>query len=554
MMRIALISEHASPLAALGGVDSGGQNVYVDQLARHLAGMGHEVDVFTRRDSGRLPDSTPLCDGARVVHVAAGPASYVRKEELLPFMGDFADVVLRLAWRRAYDVTHANFFMSALVGADVKRMTGTPLVVTFHALGRVRRQHQGGADAFPDDRLRIEDRVVAEADRIIAECPQDEDDLRRHYRADPARIATIPCGFDPSEFWPTDKARARDALGIGRDERIVLQLGRMVPRKGVDNVVRGLARLRLDRGIAARLLVVGGESEDPDPEVTPEIGRLRAIAADEGVADAVTFVGSRGREALRNYYAAADVFVTTPWYEPFGITPVEAMACGTPVVGSAVGGIKATVRDGETGYLVPPDDPDALAERLARLFRNPRLIRLFGMQAYRRANALYTWRSVAVAVAGVYEAVVSPPILPIAAWAASRRRPGRAGGPRRDEGARTEAWLRPRGLPRQGRHAGRRRAVQRRSRQDPPGARRGRGPARACTRRAIALFVVSNQSGVARGLFPESALEAVEDRLRAPDRGGRRADLAGFSYCPHHPEGSVPDYAAPAAAASRRRG
>ncbi|MCA1684633.1 MAG: glycosyltransferase, partial [Planctomycetia bacterium] len=293
--------------------------------------------------------------------------------------------------------------------------TGTPLVVTFHALGRVRRQYQGDSDGFPDDRLGIEDRVVSEADRVIAECPQDEDDLRRLYAADPARVVTIPCGFDPAEFWPMDKVRARDVLGIGRGERVVLQLGRIVPRKGVDNVVRGLARLRDDRGVAARLLVVGGESADPDPAVTPEIGRLRAIAEAEGVADAVTFVGSRARGVLRYYYAAADVFVTTPWYEPFGITPVEAMACGTPVVGSAVGGIKSTVRDGETGYLVPPDDPDALAERLARLFRQPELSRRFGVQSYRRANALYTWKRVADAVVDVYQAVVPTQSLPIAA-------------------------------------------------------------------------------------------------------------------------------------------
>ena len=406
-LRIALISEHASPLAALGGVDGGGQNVYVHQLARHLGSMGHEVDVFTRRDSESLPESVPIGEGARVVHVAAGPAGPVRKEELLPYMGEFAAEVLRHARVGPYDVAHANFFMSAQVGAELKRETGTPLIVTFHALGRVRRLHQKGADAFPEERLAIEDRAVAEADRIVAECPQDEDDLRRLYRADPGKIDTIPCGFDPAEFWPMDKARTREALGFGRDERIILQLGRMVPRKGVANVVRGLARLRFDRGIAARLVVVGGESPDPDPAITPEIGRLMAVAADEGVADAVTFVGSRGRDALRHYYAAADVFVTTPWYEPFGITPVEAMACGTPVVGSAVGGIKATVVDGETGLLVPPEDPGALAEALARLFRHPDLIRILGIQAYRRAHAHYTWGRVAGSIAGVYESAIA---------------------------------------------------------------------------------------------------------------------------------------------------
>lgn len=404
--RIALISEHASPLAMLGGVDSGGQNVYVGQLAKHLARLGHEVDVFTRRDRNDLPEVVAWEGGSRIVHVPAGPAFPVRKEELLPFMGAFAaSVIGHCRRKRPYDLLHANFFMSALVAAEVKRTLGVPFVVTFHALGRVRRIHQKEADSFPEERLAIEDRAVREADRIIAECPQDEDDLVTLYGADRARLRTIPCGFDPTEFGPVDRSRARRTLGLPEDGPIILQLGRIVPRKGVDNVIRGLARLRRGHGIAARLLIVGGESATPDPRATPEIGRLREVARSEGVADAVTFVGSRGRDALRDYYGAADVFVTTPWYEPFGITPVEAAACGVPVVGAAVGGIKSTVVDGETGYLVPPRDPEALADRLAHLIRDPGLLRRFGRQAARRAVEQFTWRKVTDAVAGVYEEV-----------------------------------------------------------------------------------------------------------------------------------------------------
>jgi glycosyltransferase involved in cell wall biosynthesis len=420
MTRIALISEHASPLAVLGGVDSGGQNVYVGQVARHLAALGHEVDVFTRRDDPGLPEVVSW-EGVRVVHVPAGPAAFVRKEDLLPHMGEFTGYVLRrCAGRRRHDIVHANFFMSALAAAELKRVLGVPFVVTFHALGRVRRVYQNGADAFPEERLAIEDRVVAEADRVIAECPQDLDDLTRLYRADRARVSVIPCGFDPAELWPIAKAEARDRLGLDADERLILQLGRMVPRKGVDTVVRGLARLRCDHGIAARLLVVGGESDEPDPAVTPEIGRLRAVAAEEGVEGSVTFVGRRGRSVLRYYYGAADVFVSTPWYEPFGITPVEAMACGTPVVGSNVGGLKSTVADGRTGYLVPPNDPCALAERLAHLCNNPALLAEFGRRAMRRANALFTWRRVAVDVNKCYERVLAAARTAPAARARSR--------------------------------------------------------------------------------------------------------------------------------------
>ena len=407
--RVAVITEHASPLSILGGVDSGGQNVYVGQLARHLTALGYTVDLFTRRDSDRLPEIVEWTHGIRVIHVPAGPAEFVRKEDMLPCMGEFTEYLKRFCscQRDAYDLIHANFWMSGLVGCELKEALGIPFVITFHALGRVRRQHQGQADGFPDERFTIEDRIVAEADRIIAECPQDEEDLIRLYNADPAKVAIVPCGFDPAEMSPISKPLARFALKLPPDERVILQLGRLVPRKGIDMVIRGLARLHREHDIAARLLIVGGDSEEADPAVTPEIGRLQAIAVEENIADRVTFVGRRGREALKYYYSAADIFVTVPWYEPFGITPVEAMACGTPVVGSDVGGIKFTVRDGETGYLVPPNNPDKLGERLAHLYRHPKLMNLLSQQAVRRANDLFTWAKVTETMAHVYEDVLA---------------------------------------------------------------------------------------------------------------------------------------------------
>ncbi len=406
--RIALISEHASPLAHLGGVDSGGQNVYVAQVARHLARQGHEVDVFTRKDSESLADILLWEDRVRIIHVPAGPAGYVRKEELLPHMGPFTDFIVEFIRRqdRPYDLIHANFWMSGLVAAGVKRLLGIPFVITFHALGRVRRLHQGKDDGFPDVRFAIEDQIVAEADRIIAECPQDRQDLMRLYRARPEKIEVIPCGFDPGEIHPVDRAEARRRLGLAEDEWVVLQLGRMVPRKGVDNVLRGFARLVCEHKVPARLLVVGGEAEDPDPERTPEIGRLQAIAEEEGISGRVTFTGQRSREAIKYYFSAADVFVSTPWYEPFGITPVEAMACATPVVGSNVGGIKYTVQEGETGFLVPPNNPLALGDRLAHLFSHPDELRRMSQRALERANRLFTWKRVARQIAGLYEDVL----------------------------------------------------------------------------------------------------------------------------------------------------
>lgn len=423
--RLLWISEHASPMASLGGADGGGQNVYVAQVARRLAALGHEVDVLTRRDHPDQPAIARFADGVRVIHVPAGPQAPVRKEDLLPHMGEFTAFALKWLSRRTarpYHLIHANFFMSALVAADLKRTLGVPFVVTFHALGKIRRLHQGGADAFPEDRLAIEDRAVAEADRIIAECPQDKLDLIEHYRADYRKIRTIPCGFDPSEFSPMNQAEARRQLGLPAEGPIILQLGRMVPRKGVDNVIRALARLRDRRGIAANLVIVGGEAREPDPALTPEIGRLMEIARDEGVTDLVTFTGARDRHELRPYYCAADVFVSTPWYEPFGITPLEAMACGVPVIGSAVGGLQSTIVDGQTGFLTPPKDPDALADRLADVLGDADLRLEMGRRAIRRVNSRYTWRSVARRVAGLYEDAL-----------ADRPAPARSGSPKHEK-------------------------------------------------------------------------------------------------------------------------
>lgn len=407
--RIALISEHASPLADPGSVDSGGQNVYVAQVARHLARAGHQVDVFTRLDNSDLDEILEWEDGVRVIHVPAGPACFIPKEDLFASMPAFVEYMINFIQSEStsYDLIHANFWMSAFVAAEIKRTLNIPFVVTFHALGKVRRIYQGDADGFPDDRFAIEERIVHEADRIIAECPQDEEDLTQLYHADPKKLVLVPCGFDSSEMWPVGKKQARRELGLDPNEYIVLQLGRMVPRKGVENAIRGLAHLVNQCHVPARLLIVGGGSETPDPKITPEIGRLQAIAEREGIADRVVFTGRRGREVLRYYYAAADVFISTPWYEPFGITPVEAMACGAPVIGSEVGGIKYTVVDGVTGYLVPPREPEVLSERLEKLYRHPELLKRFSKKALQRANQLFTWSRVSELLADCYEEVIA---------------------------------------------------------------------------------------------------------------------------------------------------
>jgi len=406
--RLAFISEHASPLAPPGSIDCGGQNVYVANLARELALLGARIDIFTRRDAPGQRQLVQVCEGVRVVHVPAGPPRYVPKEQLLPWMSHFARFVTRFARRQAlpYDIVHANFFMSGMVAQQLKLALGIPYVITFHALGQVRRLAQGAADAFPPERSRIEAALMRQADRIIAECAQDRLDMEQLYGAAPERITIAPCGFDPAELWPVPRAAARAQLGLPPGRFTVLQLGRMVPRKGVDTVIQGLALLRERHGVDAELLVAGGGQAGLDAASDPELARLGTLAQQLGIGGQVRFVGQQPRAALRLWYGAADVFVTTPWYEPFGITPVEAMACARPVIGSEVGGIKSTVVDGLTGFLIPSRDPRALAERLAQLHADPALALRMGEAGLRRAYRHYTWRAVAQQAAAVYAAVL----------------------------------------------------------------------------------------------------------------------------------------------------
>lgn len=414
-MKIALISEHASPLASPGSVDCGGQNVYVAHVAMQLARNGHRVDIFTRRDNRSLPPVTSLGQRVRVIHISAGPQRFIRKEALLPFMPEFCERVAQW-WNphgrsdtdaAPYDVIHANFFMSGLAAMNLREHHGTPFVITFHALGKVRRRYQGSADGFPAERIAIEENLVASADRIIAECPQDRQDLIDLYDADPTRIDLVPCGFDPDELAP-GPSPLRAELGLSEEDFVVLQLGRLVPRKGIDNVIRSIGELKRRHGIKAILLIVGGESDRPDPALTPEMGRLAVIAVEEGVATQVRFTGRQPRHLLRHFYCAADVFVSTPWYEPFGITPIEAMACGCPVIGAAVGGIQHSVANGATGFLIPPNDPVVLAEKLATLHGDAALRKAFGQAGLTRVRANFTWRRVAAALTKVYQKTSVP--------------------------------------------------------------------------------------------------------------------------------------------------
>ncbi len=411
-LRIAMLSEHASPAAKLGSEDCGGQNVYVDQVSRCLGLLGHQVDVFTRREDPTTPMVLEWAPGVRVVHLEAGPARVLPKDEIWPYMDAFGEALRRFMARTGsrYDVLHGNFWMSGAVGADLSDALHIPMVQIFHAMGMTKKRHQGAADTSAPERIVVERSVVRRADRTIAQCPAERDELVFDYDADPSRIALIPSGVDTTLFTPVARDEARRQIGIEGDGPMVVYVGRMLPRKDARNIVRAVADLAHRDGPAStvRLLLVGGEAPGPHLDNPTETGELQRLAHALGVLDRVHFVGQQQPAVLRCYYGAGDVVATTPWYEPFGLTPLEAMACGRPVVGSAVGGLTYTIDEGVSGFLVPPRDPSALADKLALLLENPALRARLGAQARARVETLFSWPVVGQRTAALYRKALTP--------------------------------------------------------------------------------------------------------------------------------------------------
>jgi glycosyltransferase involved in cell wall biosynthesis len=403
-MRISMISEHASPLAALGGVDAGGQNVHVAALSEALARRGHHVTVYTRRDATELPARVRVGPRLEVVHVDAGPARHVPKDGLLPFMGELADGVARDWSLRPPDVVHGHFWMSGLAALDAARRPASgyriPVIQTFHALGTVKRRHQGAGDTSPQERRWLEPGVGRSADRIIATCSDEVFELKA-MGIDTGKISIAPCGVD-LDFFSADGPTAARTAG-----HRILSVGRLVPRKGVDLVIRSLPYLRESGFDDVELLIVGGGGDSGVLDADPEVRRLLGLAAELGVADQVRLQGQVARGEMPGIFRSADAVVCAPWYEPFGIVPLEAMACGVPVVAAAVGGLRDTVVDHGTGLHVPPRDPEAIASALAVLLHNRSLRAELGNAGKVRARTRYSWDRVAAETEKAYQLAVA---------------------------------------------------------------------------------------------------------------------------------------------------
>jgi glycosyltransferase involved in cell wall biosynthesis len=387
-MKIAMVSEHASPLAAIGGVDAGGQNVHVAALASALADRGHRVTVFTRRDGTELPERVRMRRNVVVEHLDAGPPRPIGKDHLREFVPELArDLAARLD-RLQPAVVHGHFWMSGLAAVQAARDLDVAVVQTFHALGSVKKRMQGAADTSPRSRLEDERGVARDVDRIVASCTDEVRELMAmgaHF----ARIDVVPSGVDTSRFRP-------DGVVAPRTRRPrLLVVGRLVPRKGVDDAIATL------RSLPDAELVVAGGPDARELAGDAEARRLQALAEQFGVAGRVRMVGQVPHTDLPALIRSADVVLCLPWYEPFGIVALEAMACGVPVVGTAVGGLLDTVQDGRTGALLPPRQPEAAARAVAELLADDERRRQFGAAGRLRATK-YTWDRVAAMTERTY--------------------------------------------------------------------------------------------------------------------------------------------------------
>ena len=408
-MRVAMISYHTCPLATLGGKDTGGMNVYVRELTRQLGRLGVHVDVFTRSQDEHVPHILhDLGYGNRVVHVPAGPEIPLPKQQLTEYLPQFVSGIQEFSAQKelTYDLVHSHYWMSGLAAGELKKAWQVPVVHMFHTLGlmkqRVARQPEEAEGQY---RISGEYEVLNLADKIVAATPAELAQLQWLYRADTDKMVVIPPGVDLSRFYPIPKDEAKEFIGVLPCEQVLLFVGRIEPLKGIDTLIDALAILR-QQGLEICLSVIGGDPDGSEQEISIEMARLQAIREKAGMQDMVAFLGKRNQDTLPYYYSAAEAVVVPSHYESFGMVALEAMACGTPVVASQVGGLAFLVQDNKTGFTVPVDEPAALADKLAILMTDHALRARMGAQAAEFARE-YAWQNIASRMLKVYDEVLS---------------------------------------------------------------------------------------------------------------------------------------------------
>ncbi len=408
MLRIAMLSYHTCPLATLGGKDTGGMNVYVRDLTSALGRMGVHVDVFTRSQDEHVPHVLhDLGYGNRVVHITAGPEEPKSKSDIASYIPEFVEGIKNFVAEKNihYDVIHSHYWMSGIAAEQLSdAWGGTPVVHMFHTLGEMKnRVARSVNEHASEERLSGERRVLRRADRIVVATLAEQTQLRFLYQADARKMVTVPPGVDTSHFYPIPFDEAKQFIGLKPENRMILFVGRIEPLKGLDTLIHAMSCLDVsDLHLPVHLAIIGGEPDVMPENMSEEMTRLQKLCDDLCMGSMVVFLGKRGQDTLPYYYSAAEVVVMPSLYESFGMVALEAMACGTPVIASEVGGLGYLVQNGLTGYTIPDSDPQALCEKLSWLLNDAQLHDKMGLDAAEYARS-YAWEVIAAQIADVYE-------------------------------------------------------------------------------------------------------------------------------------------------------
>jgi len=410
-LRIAVISYHTCPLATLGGKDAGGMNVYVRDLSTYLGRKGIQLDVFTRSQDEHVPHVLhDLGFGNRVVHITAGAEHPLPKPELACYVPEFAERILEFVNKKnlTYDLIHSHYWMSGLAAEKLAETWQIPIIHMFHTLGKLKQKiAQSAEEAEGDYRINGEDRVISLVDKIIASTSTEKAQLENLYGANPNKIDIISPGVDLSRFYPIPPDEAKDFVGIPIENKMVLFVGRIEPLKGIKTLLRAIGYLhekgRIDKNLC--LAVIGGDLADWDENQSEEMQLLNQLRDANELREMVRFLGKQSQDSLPYYYSAAEMVIMPSHYESFGMVALEAMACGTPVIASMVGGLIHLVEDGVTGYHVPVDNPVALSERISGLLRDKNLRYRMGHDAFAFAKK-FDWNNITDRIIQIYSELI----------------------------------------------------------------------------------------------------------------------------------------------------
>jgi glycosyltransferase involved in cell wall biosynthesis len=402
---IALISVHGDPAVAIGQEEAGGQNVYVRQIGEALSHHGWQVEMFTRRSDAQQPPVVEHNEHCRTIRLTAGPEQFVPRDEIFDYLPAFVEQLQKFQQQEGFEyrLVHTNYWLSAWVGMELKRRQSLKQVHTHHSLGAVKYTAVDSIPPIAQTRLDTEKTCIETAERVIATSPQEREDMRSLVTTQ-GDIDVIPCGTDVQWYGSVSKPEARQRLGLDPDTRTIFYVGRFDTRKGIETLVRAVGRSKLRGQMPLSLIIAGGSrSGHKDAD---ERDRIRSIVRELGIEEFTSFPGRLKDEDMPVHFAAADVCVVPSHYEPFGLVAIEAMASGTPVVASEVGGLKYTVVPEQTGLLAPPKDEAAFAEAIDRILSDPAWRDELGRNARARVEQEFSWDGVAAQLSELYTALL----------------------------------------------------------------------------------------------------------------------------------------------------